>query len=474
MVRRNKNQKRFITFDSFINHATNMGLGAKNPLSYTQYIAQNITINYEFLCNLYQSNWIAQRIVNVIPEDMMTKGYNFNTQLTPQILNKISRLESKLQLNEKIIQGLQYARLFGGAGALILLNNQDNLEEPLDLNSIMPDDFKGLLIFDGRQECLPSGELIDDINSLEFNKPKYYLLNSSNSMNVSQIKVHHSRIIRFEGRMVTPIQRAMYNFWGASEFEHIFEEIVKKDNVSWNIAGLTQKANISVLKLFGLDTIATTTPLGRSNLKSRLEATNMIMNNQGLLVLGESDEFQNFQYGFAGLGECYDRFMMDISGASEIPVTKLFGRSPAGMNATGESDLSNYYEMIARRQESILRPIYDKLFPILFLSVCGFIPDDLDYDFNPLRIPTEEEKSNLTTQYTNNIIQAYQAGLITQKTAIKELSQLTELTGAFSNITDEEINRAKEEFFTSQGEEPNPFAGMNQEQQEEDKEEVPF
>ncbi len=196
------------------------------------------------------------------------------------------------------------------------------------------------------------------------------------------------------------------------------------------------------------------------------------MNNQGLLVLGESDDFQNFQYGFAGLGECYDRFMMDIAGACEIPVTKLFGRSPAGMNATGESDLSNYYDMISRRQESILRPIYDKLFPILFLSVCGFIPDDLDYDFNPLRIPSEEEKSALTTQYTNNIIQAYQAGLITQKTAIKELSQLTELTGAFSNITDEEINRTKEEFLTQgENEEANSFVGMNGQPQEE---ELPF
>ena len=157
--------------------------------------------------------------------------------------------------------------------------------------------------------------------------------------------------------------------------------------------------------------------------------------------------------------------MMDISGACEIPVTKLFGRSPAGMNATGESDLSNYYEMIARRQESILRPIYDKLFPILFLSVCGFIPDDLDYDFNPLRIPSEEEKSALTTQYTNNIIQAYQAGLITQKTAMKELRQVTEITGAWSNISDEEIEKASEEFASPESEEANPFAGQQQEEQ---------
>ena len=106
------------------------------------------------------------------------------------------------------------------------------------------------------------------------------------------------------------------------------------------------------------------------------------------------------------------------------------------------------------------------------MSVCGFIPDDLDYSFKPLRIPSEEEKASLTNQYTGCIIQAYQAGLITQKTAIKELSQLTELTGAFSNITDEEINRIKEEFLIQgENEEANPLAGMNGQPQEE---ELPF
>ena len=114
MIKRNKqHKKKFITFDRFVNHATNMGLGSKNSLSYTEYAPQNITINYEFLCNLYQSNWVAKRIVDVIPEDMMSKGYDFNTQLTPQVLNEIKLLEGRLQLNEKILQGLQYARLFG-------------------------------------------------------------------------------------------------------------------------------------------------------------------------------------------------------------------------------------------------------------------------------------------------------------------------------------------------------------------------
>ncbi|MFP3681974.1 DUF1073 domain-containing protein, partial [Pseudomonas sp. SIMBA_041] len=65
--------------------------------------------------------------------------------------------------------------------------------------------------------------------------------------------------------------------------------------------------------------------------------------------------------------------MLDISGASEIPVTRLFGRSPAGMNATGESDLQNYYEVVQQQQESTLGPILDKLLPIICMSEFGAI-----------------------------------------------------------------------------------------------------
>ncbi|MFQ8761936.1 MAG: anti-CBASS protein Acb1 family protein [Intestinimonas sp.] len=55
---------------------------------------------------------------------------------------------------------------------------------------------------------------------------------------------------------------------------------------------------------------------------------------------------------------------LDLSGASRIPVTKLFGRSPAGMNATGESDLRNYYDYVDTLREAKLRPILEKLLPV--------------------------------------------------------------------------------------------------------------
>lgn len=160
------------------------------------------------------------------------------------------------------------------------------------------------------------------------------------------------------------------------------------------------------------------------------------------VIDGENDSFETHQYTFGGIADTYDRFMMDVAGAAETPVTKLFGRSPAGMNATGESDMQNYYDTIEEKQESILRPIYDKLLPIMAMSAIGAVPDGLDFEFNAVRRPDEDEMSDLASKNTNSVTITFQAGLISQRTALKELRSQSEITGMWTNITDEDIEKA--------------------------------
>jgi hypothetical protein len=115
------------------------------------------------------------------------------------------------------------------------------------------------------------------------------------------------------------------------------------------------------------------------------------------------------------------------------------------MNATGESDLQNYYESIEEKQEAYLRPVIDKILPIMCMSVFGAIPDDLNYKFEPISRPSDEQKVDLGSKHTTAIIEAYNSDLITQKIAMKELRQLEDRTGMFSNITDEIINSADDD-----------------------------
>lgn len=171
----------------------------------------------------------------------------------------------------------------------------------------------------------------------------------------------------------------------------------------------------------------------------------MLLNNNALQIIGEKTSYESHQFAFGGLGEIYDRFMMDVSGVCGIPVTKLFGRSPTGMNATGELDMQNYYDLIEKEQETRLRPVLENLLPIIFTSVLGAVPNDLDFNFNPVRRSNEAERQDLGSKQTTAVTQAFTAGLISQRTALKELQGSSKQTGMWTNITDNDIDNADDD-----------------------------
>lgn len=430
------------TNDAFQNPMTRTGVFMPNPLETTEYQLTRFTRNWQTINALYRSHWIVRRIIDVIPEDMIKNGYHILTQLSPDQIKKIVRCDRTTHTSRCILEGLKWGRLYGGAGALIMIEGHENqLDQPLDYDMIMPGSYKGLLVLDRWSGVTPEDKLVSDISDPEFGMPEYYTV-SSDALTVG-IRVHHSRIIRFMGRPLPYLEQLAETYWGASELEHVIDELKKRDNVSWNIAMLTFMANLRVMKMDGMgQLLATGNEQAQMQLYNTIQGMNAMMNNNSLQVLGENDSYETHQYTFGGIGETYDRFMMDVAGAAETPVTKLFGRSPAGMNATGESDMQNYYDTIEEKQEAELRPVYDKILPIMFISTIGGIPDDWDYEFNPIRRPRDDEMADLASKNTDSVTKAFQAGMVSQRTALKELRQQSEMTGMWSNITDEDIEKA--------------------------------
>ena len=185
-------------------------------------------------------------------------------------------------------------------------------------------------------------------------------------------------------------------YWGESEIEAVYDEIVKRDNVSHNMAALTFRACRDYMEVDNLDQLlSTASPAQQKRLYGLLQAQSVIDSNFGTKVVNKGDAIHNTQYTFAGLADVYNSVMMDVSGASRIPVTKLFGRSAAGMNATGEGDLQNYYDYIDTRREGDLRPIMERLLPVMALSCWGEIPDGLDLAFPPLWTPKASEVADI-------------------------------------------------------------------------------
>lgn len=430
--------------DAFTNMLARLGAGTPNLLEGTEYTTERMTRDFATLNALYRESWIVRRIVDVIPADMLKNWITITSGIEPAVEKKISLALRRTQLIDKLKRGMQWGRLYGGALGIMLVKHQGNdLTAPLRLDYIMPGDFAGMLIFDRWNGVSPSSELVDDVTDPEYSYPKYYTI--SDPTNGGMVQIHHSRCIRFPGNLLPYWEELSELQWGASVIEPIMDDLKKRDNVSWNIAQLTFMANLRVLKMEDLgQLLSSTDAISQRELYNTIQAQNILMSNMGLQIMDSKDSMETHQYTFGGLADVYQQFLMDIAGAAEMPVTKLFGRSPAGMNATGQSDLQNYYDMIAEKQESYLRPILNKVLPPFIISTLGSMPDDFDFDFDPVAEPSDKERAELAKTGTDNVVAAFNAGLISQRMALQELKQQSERTGVWTNITDDDIAKASE------------------------------
>jgi phage-related protein (TIGR01555 family) len=422
--------------DAFSNPLFRLGYGSQSPLEATEYPLTRMTDNYALLNSLYRDNWVVQNVVGIIPDDMTKKWFAPAGAVGPEHLKELDRVQRVTALRERVNEGLRWGRLYGGAAGLIMIRGQEGmLGQPLELESIYPGTFQGLYILDRWQGVVPGMELVFEGGEPV---PAYYSITDARGNTVA--KVHHSRLVRFTGRDLPFLERVAELYWGESEVEALYNDVVKHDNVAANMAALTFRANVDTMEVQNLDQLfSVTSGEQQRRFWNVMQAQSVMKSNFGMQLVNRGDQIKNTQYTFTGLQEVYDSMCLDLSGASRIPVTKLFGRSPAGMNATGESDLRNYYDYVDTLREAKLRPILEKLLPVLAMSAWGAVPDGLDITFPPLWTPTAKEVAEIAKTKSEAIVSGYQAGLLNVDTAQKELKKLADETGMFDSISEEEI-----------------------------------
>lgn len=447
--------------DTYQNVLARLGAGMPNVQESAQYVLTRTTRNRQQLDALYRNSWLVRKIIDMIPEDMLKNWIRWEGEMEPDDIKQIEKTVRLSRLKRDLLRGMRWGRLYGGAVGIMMIEGQDDLDEPLDLDAIMPGDFKGLHIIDRWSGVDPGITIVDDITSAEFGLPDYYRVRVEDKFVGSgeSVVVHHSRLLRFTGDDLPFYEEIAEQQWGASKVESLLDDLKRRDSTAANIAGLIFMANLRILKMEDLgQALAGTGKQNQANFYNTIQAQNSMMSNFGLQVLSKDDEFQTIQLSnFAGINDVYESFMLDLSGATGIPVTKLFGRAPAGMNATGESDMRNYYDLLEKEQERELSPLLDKLQPVLLMSTFGELPD-LEYEYEPVSTPEQSEIADLVEKKTNSVLAVHDRGIITDRTALQELKALAEGTGMFTNITDEDLEKASDDL---SADELADFPGVN-------------
>ncbi len=326
--------------DAFSNPLFRLGWGSQSPLEATEYPLTRMTDNYALLNSLYRDNWVVQNVVGLMVDDMLREWYKLKGSYTPEALDALSKVERDTRLRERINEGLRWGRLYGGAAGSHYDRWAGRPLKPLDTDMIYPGSFKGLYILDRWQGITPNMELVFEGGDPV---PESYSITDARGRTV--VNVHHSRVVRFTGRDLPFLERVAEMYWGESEVEALYKDVVAHDNVSANMAALTFQANINTMEVKGLEQLFS---IGSSQAQRRfwnvMQAQSVLRSNFGTQLVEQGNQIRNTQYTFTGLQEVYESMCLNLCGASHYPVTKLFGRSPAGMNATGE-----------RRPEKLLR-----------------------------------------------------------------------------------------------------------------------
>lgn len=432
------------TKDGFANLTARMGLGAQNVLSDSTYIFDLLTRNRMKLEAMYRGSWIVGAAVDAVAEDMTRAGVNIKGSDDPEAIQLLQSKLTRLGIWHSLLETIKWGRLYGGAIALIVIDGQDPAT-PLNVDTVGKDQFRGLKVFD-RWQLRPSLQNMV-LEGMDYGLPEFYdVISNIATGQVSNLRIHHSRVIRQIGIQLPAMQAMTEEWWGESVIERMYDRLVSFDAATSGAANLIQKAHLRTVQIDKLREVLAAGGKAEENLLSMFHHMRMLQTNEGLTLLDKEDTFAAHSYTFSGLSDMILQFGQQIAGATGIPLVRLFGQSPAGLNSTGESDLRMYYDNVAAQQESRLRDGMMKVLRVMHKSLFGVLPPgNFDFDFVPLWQTSTKEKADIASSVTTTIATAYEKGIIDQTTALQELKQSSESTGVFTNITEEQIEEAKME-----------------------------
>jgi phage-related protein (TIGR01555 family) len=318
------------------------------------------------------------------------------------VARKAADFLETIEAQHHVFLSLLWSRVFGGC--LLFLgvddgggDDPDSMATPLNEDNIR--EFKFLKTFDRWQVSVR--KRYDDIGNPNFGEPELYTIVPDVRTGVGagrDLVVHESRFIRFDG-VLTPHHRRQENDgWSDGVFVAI-EHLLRDYGMSWaGVAYLLADFAVNIFKMSGL----------KDALNS--DSENLILNRVQIIELcrsigrvipldNEKEDFERKQSPVAGLPETLDRLDKRLATAARMPMTLLFGMSPAGMNATGASDIRLFYDHISSEQESTLRPKLERLLRIMWIAgngpTAGKEPESWSFKFVPLWQMSEKEEAEI-------------------------------------------------------------------------------
>lgn len=393
--------------DGYSNMLNKYGTAQDNSTAY-QYNQEIISNDLE-LIRLYEGNGLFTKIIDRPSEEAVKRGFDIDYG-DESIAEYVDDRMDELELEEKFSTAEKWARLYGGSIIVMLVDDGRGLEEPIDWSNVRS--IEELRVFERAivqpdYSSMYHFHFMDTLNSKKKSgEPEYYQVFSV----YGYFLVHQSRCLVFRnGRLPEQTTNAIYRYWGIPEYVKIKRALRECITSHEDGVKLLERSVQAIYKMKNLANMLSTED-GENKVLQRLQVIDMargILNSIAIDTDGEDYDFKTLQ--MSGIKDVIDATCNMLSAVTDIPQTILFGRSPAGMNSTGESDFENYYNMVENIQKQNMKANARTVIDLILKqgALEGAIPEVPKYKmkFAALWSMSDTEKANVEqtkaqTEYT--------------------------------------------------------------------------
>lgn len=385
-------------FDGWYNVLTGLGDISRDKTEYADF--QHDPVDQQSCEELWRGDDMAACIVETIPAEMLRQGFdislgNSSTDKNESELLLKAAIE-ELEVIEKYQEVLCYERAYGGGAIFPGADDGQDPAEPLDLKRLRS--LKWISVLEPR-ELVPESWYSDPLKPKLGQVERYRInpIGTANTTTQTGALIHESRLITFPGVRVTKRTRSENNSWGDSVLVRC-RRVLSHFHQSWSSAAvLLADFAQAVLKMKGLaDFLAAN---DTESVVNRAQGMDLARSVCRAVIIDSEEEFGRQVTPLTELPEMLDKFALRLSATARMPVSLLLGQSPAGLQATGASDIRFFYDRVKTDQTRRLKPRLERLIKMIMLAkqgpLAGNEPKNWSVTFPSLWQETEKEKAEI-------------------------------------------------------------------------------
>jgi phage-related protein (TIGR01555 family) len=349
--------------------------------------------------NAYRTSWLTRKVHDLPAFEMTRAGRDWKAD--NKQIELLENAERDLRVWPKLFQALVTARLHGGSALILGVLGAGSPEQELFPDRVRKGALRYLYVASRHQLSAPQG-FETDAESPYFGGPRMWQMRGARG---NSVDIHPSRVITFHGSTLPPgiiTVAQLDQFWGDPLFYALKSAVDNAEVSQAAVATLLHEMKQDVISIPGL-TQQIATADAEETIAARVEALARFKSMFNVLMLDRGDgtneasgeKWETRQISFAQHPELLREFVGIVGGAADIPVTRLMGTSPGGLQSTGKGEQQDFNRMIMAKQTFELAPPLARLDAVLIPSVLGSRPPEIYSEFAPLEEPGPREAAEI-------------------------------------------------------------------------------